>query len=169
MSQFSFSADNKWLMGDADHVWEVGTGKPINFKRQDGSHGFRQMFALTPQNYLDQDYSSWSVDGAYEAGIGNNGEIHLRDPRVGREIATLIGIDEKDWLVATEDGFFDGSPAAWKQIYWRFNNDTFNYAPLEVFFNEFYHPDCCRMCSRANGRAAGMAKTCRGSIAVNRK
>lgn len=45
MSQFSFSADNKWLMGDNDHVWEVGTGKPINFKRQEGSAGFRQMFA----------------------------------------------------------------------------------------------------------------------------
>jgi WD40 repeat protein len=140
MSQFSFSADGKWLMGASDHVWDVGTGKPINFKPEEGSAGFRQMFALTPQDYLDQDYSPWSANGAYEAGIGVNGEICLRDPRVGRDIATLIGIDERDWLVATSEGFFDGSPAAWKQIYWRFNNDTFNYAPLEAFFNEFYHP-----------------------------
>lgn len=45
-----------------------------------------------------------------------------------------------DWLVATPDGFFDGTNEALKQTLWRFNNNTFELSPTEAFFNEFYHP-----------------------------
>jgi uncharacterized caspase-like protein len=29
---------------------------------------------------------------------------------------------------------------SWNQILWRYNQETFNVAPIEWFFNEFYHP-----------------------------
>ncbi|HMH41963.1 MAG TPA: caspase family protein, partial [Pyrinomonadaceae bacterium] len=45
-----------------------------------------------------------------------------------------------DWLVVTPDGLFDGSPAAWKQILWRFSGNTFDVMPAETYFNEFYYP-----------------------------
>jgi uncharacterized caspase-like protein len=35
---------------------------------------------------------------------------------------------------------FDGSPAAWKLLLWRFGQSTFKVAPVESFFNEFYFP-----------------------------
>jgi hypothetical protein len=35
---------------------------------------------------------------------------------------------------------FDGTPQSWNQILWRYNADTFNVAPVEWFFNEYYHP-----------------------------
>src|SRR6185436_20388490 len=37
-------------------------------------------------------------------------------------------------------GLFDGTPVSWNQILWRYNQDTFNVAPIEWFFNEFYYP-----------------------------
>jgi hypothetical protein len=43
-------------------------------------------------------------------------------------------------LVVTPDGLFDGSPTAWKQILWQFGGNTFDVAPAETFFNEFYYP-----------------------------
>jgi uncharacterized caspase-like protein len=43
-------------------------------------------------------------------------------------------------MVVTPEGLFDGTPASWNQILWRYNNDTFNVAPIEWFFNEFYYP-----------------------------
>lgn len=43
-------------------------------------------------------------------------------------------------MVVTPDGLFDGSPAAWNQILWRFAGNTFDVAPVETFFNEFYYP-----------------------------
>jgi WD40 repeat protein len=58
----------------------------------------------------------------------------------GEELASLIAMNESDWLVTTPEGFFDGSPAGWKHLTWRFNNNTFNYAPVEAFFKEFYYP-----------------------------
>lgn len=45
-----------------------------------------------------------------------------------------------DWLVVTPDGLFDGTPGAWGQLAWRFTNDTFDVAPIEIFFQNFYHP-----------------------------
>jgi len=48
--------------------------------------------------------------------------------------------DSADWLVVTPDGLFDGSPEAWNQILWRFNNNTFDVAPVEIFFREYYYP-----------------------------
>ncbi len=54
---------------------------------------------------------------------------------------TLISLDDGgEWMVVTPQGLFDGTPAAWNQILWRYNQDTFNVAPIEWFFNEFYHP-----------------------------
>src|SRR5205085_10877078 len=56
-------------------------------------------------------------------------------------LATLISVgDGGDWLVVTPDGLFDGSPAAWNQILWRFSQNTFDVAPVETFFNEFFYP-----------------------------
>ncbi|HMG35214.1 MAG TPA: caspase family protein [Blastocatellia bacterium] len=55
--------------------------------------------------------------------------------------ATLLSFSEGgEWLVVTPDGLFDGSPSAWKAILWRFAGSTFDVAPVELFFNEFYYP-----------------------------
>ena len=58
----------------------------------------------------------------------------------GQELASLLALDHQDWLVVTPDGLFDGSPAAWNQILWRYDENTFNVAPIEWFFNEFFYP-----------------------------
>jgi uncharacterized caspase-like protein len=61
--------------------------------------------------------------------------------KTGERLATLISMgDGGDWLVVTPDGLFDGSPAAWNQILWRFSRNTFDVAPVETFFNEFFYP-----------------------------
>ena len=64
----------------------------------------------------------------------------LIDVSTKQELASLIALDEKGWVVVTPDGLFDGSPAAWNNITWRFNNNTFDYKPVEAYFNEFYYP-----------------------------
>jgi WD40 repeat protein/uncharacterized caspase-like protein len=59
----------------------------------------------------------------------------------GTAAATVVSMPgHDDWLVATPDGLFDGSPAAWKFLLWRFAQSTFKVAPVESFFNEFYYP-----------------------------
>ncbi|MDQ3754627.1 MAG: caspase family protein, partial [Acidobacteriota bacterium] len=81
-------------------------------------------------------------DGNILASASHDGSTLLWDTRTGEQLATLISIgDGRDWLVVTPDSLFDGSPAAWNQILWRYDRDIFNVAPIEWFFNEFFYPD----------------------------
>jgi hypothetical protein len=65
----------------------------------------------------------------------------LWDTTTGEHLLTLISLDDGgEWMVVTPQGLFDGTPVSWNQILWRYNQDTFNVAPIEWFFNEFYYP-----------------------------
>jgi WD40 repeat protein/uncharacterized caspase-like protein len=67
--------------------------------------------------------------------------IVVWDAESGRELASLISVDDSDWIAVAPDGLFDGTPAAWPRILWRFSPRLRDVAPVEVFFNEFFYPD----------------------------
>jgi WD40 repeat protein len=89
---------------------------------------------------------SFSPDGRFLVALGENNDKYIWDAASGDLLATLVNLSGalnsrgSDWLVVTPDGLFDGSPAAWKQILWRFGGNTFDVMPAETFFNEFYYP-----------------------------
>ena len=75
------------------------------------------------------------------------------DTNTGEHLLTLISLDDGgEWMVVTPQGLFDGTPVSWNQILWRYNQDTFNVAPIEWFFNEFYYPGLLCDSSPENGR-----------------
>jgi len=85
---------------------------------------------------------SFSPDGRWIATGSEDGSTRIWDAATGAPAATLVSmIDTADWLVVAPDGLFDGSPPAWDQILWRFAAQTRSFAPVELFFNEFFHPD----------------------------
>ncbi len=63
--------------------------------------------------------------------------VKLWDIEKGREICSLISLDQGDWAVVTPEGFFDGTPRGMQLIRWRINEELFL---MEQFFNDFYHP-----------------------------
>jgi TPR repeat protein/WD40 repeat protein len=70
-----------------------------------------------------------------------DGSVRLWNLSSPQESATLMTSGNgQEWLVATDDGYFDGTPAEWTQLKWRFRNNTFDFVPVEAFFNEFYRP-----------------------------
>ncbi len=78
---------------------------------------------------------------------GQDRNQYIWDLETGERLATLVNLDalndfgnNSEWLVVTSDGLFDGSPAAWQQIMWRFSQNTFDVGPVEIFFNELYYP-----------------------------
>jgi hypothetical protein len=83
----------------------------------------------------------YSLDGKLILSGSWDRTLKVWEAATGAELATLIASGEKDWLVVTPDGLFDGSPAAWGQIVWRFSPQLRDVAPVELFFNEFYYPN----------------------------
>lgn len=85
---------------------------------------------------------AFSPDGTWLSTGSEDGSTRVWDAKTGAQAATLVSTtDARDWLVVTPEGLFDGSPAAWQQIVWRFDGDTRSFAPVEAFFNEFFYPD----------------------------
>ena len=85
---------------------------------------------------------AFNPNGTWLSTGSEDGSTRIWDAQTGAQAATLVSTtDTRDWLVAAPDGLFDGSPNAWDQIIWRFNQNTQNFAPVEAFFNEFFYPD----------------------------
>jgi hypothetical protein len=112
--------------GSEVKMWETATGREL---------------LTIPGASLPLMALSFSPDGRILAGGSEDGSTRLWDARTGELMATLVSLNRgADWLVVTPDGLFDGTPAAWNQILWRFSADIFDVTPVEVYFNEFFHP-----------------------------
>jgi hypothetical protein len=130
LKALAFSQDGSLLVSSATDnsikLWDVAGGRELR--------GFKGQSANI--NSL-----AFSPDASLLASTGDDGGTFLWDVKTGQQLATLVSLaDGGDWLIITPDGLFDGSPAAWDQILWRFSEDTFNVRPVEAFFNEFYSP-----------------------------
>jgi WD40 repeat protein/uncharacterized caspase-like protein len=130
VTQVAFSRDGRLLAsGSTDNtikIWDVST-----------RHELRTLSGHS----ANVDSIDFSPDSSLLASTSQDGSTFLWDANTGEHLLTLISLDDGgEWMVVTPEGLFDGTPASWNQILWRYNQDTFNVAPIEWFFNEFYYP-----------------------------
>jgi WD40 repeat protein len=105
-------------------LWDVATAKTV-----------KEIFGR--EEILDV---AFNPDGNILASVGRSGIIRLWDVKTGDELCALLSVDVEDWLVVAPNGLFDGSPAGWKQILWRFSDSLYDVTSVESFFSEFYYP-----------------------------
>ncbi len=130
ITNVAFSRDAKFVASAASDnsikIWDVTTQ--------------RELKTLTGHT-AGIESMDFSPDGKLLASAGDDGSTFLWDTTTGEHLLTLISLDDGgEWMVVTPEGLFDGTPQSWNQILWRYNQDIFNVAPVEWFFNEYYHP-----------------------------
>ena len=130
VTKVAFSRDGKLLAtGASDNtikIWDVASRTEL--RTLTGHTSSIESIDFTP-------------DGRLLASASEDGGTFLWDTKTGEHLLTLISLDDGgEWMVVTPQGLFDGTPVSWNQILWRYNQETFNVAPIEWFFNEFYYP-----------------------------
>jgi WD40 repeat protein len=125
----AFSPDGKTIAGGgARHIvglWDAATGKEI--RRLEGHSDSIMELAFSP-------------DGKTIATGSLDTTVKLWETANGREMATLLADAAGEWLVVTPEGLFDGTPAGWDRVFWRYGGNTSDYTPLESYFNDYYEP-----------------------------
>ena len=125
----NFSPDGKYLASGGSngtiYLWDIATGKHVST-------------LVGHENWVSS--VAFSSDGKYLVTGSNDTTVKVWNVNNRTELTSLLSIGEKDWLVTTPTGLFDGSPAAWRKILWRFSPSLFDVLPAEAFFNEFYSP-----------------------------
>ena len=130
VSKVAFSRDGKLLAS-------AGTDNTIKIWDMDTRTELRTLTG----NTASIESIDFSPDGRLLASASEDGSTFLWDTKTGEHLLTLISLDDGgEWMVVTPQGLFDGTPVSWNQILWRYNQETFNVAPIEWFFNEFYYP-----------------------------
>lgn len=129
VTSVTFSPDGKLLASaSADKsikLWDVASGVPIK----------------SLEGHADVVTSvTFSLDGKRLVSSSQDATLKVWSPDMTTPQASLISLGKSDWLVETPNNLFDGSIAAWQRCIWRFNSNTFDYAPVEAFFSEFYYP-----------------------------
>lgn len=149
-------------------IWDLTTNKQVN--SFNGHSGYINSISISPGNseiittshdgtiriwnendrkrdrvlkgHVGPVYSvAGSSDGRWLFSSSEDGSVILWNRKNNERTVTLISLKEReDWLVATPSGVFDGSTSAWGQLSWRFEKDTFNVRPVEVYFSEFFSP-----------------------------
>ena len=130
ITKLVFSRDSKLIATAASDntikIWDVENRREI------------RMLTGHTSNVESMDFTP---DGRLLASASDDGSTFLWDTKTGEHLLTLISLDDgSEWMVVTPQGLFDGTPVSWNQILWRYNQETFNVAPIEWFFNEFYYP-----------------------------
>ncbi|HKR58348.1 MAG TPA: WD40 repeat domain-containing protein, partial [Pyrinomonadaceae bacterium] len=130
VTQVVFSRDGRLLAsGSSDNsikIWDVASR--------------RELRTLTGHT-ANIESLDFNPDSRLLASASDDGGTFLWDTATGEHLLTLISLDDGgEWMVVTPQGLFDGTPPSWNQILWRYNQDTFNVAPIEWFFNEYYYP-----------------------------
>jgi len=129
LNSLAFSPDGSTLAssdwGGSIKLWEAATGKELRTLAGHNSATFSVAF---------------SPDGKMLASGGDDAKTKLWDIGSGDELTSLIALETADWVVATPDGLFDGSPAAYGKLIWRASGNTLDYAPIEAYFSDSYYP-----------------------------
>lgn len=129
-SSISFSPNGNTLASGSGQViklWDVKTGKET--KVFIGHTAYVRAVSLSP-------------DGKTLASGSDDTTVKLWEVASGRELCSLIALDNDDWVVVTREGRFDTNKNldSAQGLHWVVSDEPLTPLPLEVFMRDYYEP-----------------------------
>ncbi|MEI6610667.1 MAG: caspase family protein [Deltaproteobacteria bacterium] len=127
VNSVAFSSDGKHIISatrdNAIRLWDVATGREINTFR--GHEG-------------DVNTVAFSNDAKSFISGGSDGTIRRWDVKTGKEIAQFISLKDGEWIVITQEGYYNSSPNGHKFLNIRVSPKVYG---IDQFYDVFYRPD----------------------------
>jgi len=77
--------------------------------------------------------------------VDKSGEIKIWNLKTFKEIYSYFIIDRENWLAKTPEGYFDGTPKAFKSIHYV---SAFKVLPIDAFFDKYFTPGLLKRISK---------------------
>lgn len=146
--QLSFSSDGKILAsGSWDNtvrLWDVASGRELKSFPLNDSNTVQALAAVAPGFYNTYLWGTiWPIlrGGKIQVQIGENGKINLYEVKTGKQLATLVALDESDWVVVTPSGRFDTNRLENPEgLHWLLPDAPFTPLSFEIFMRDYYEP-----------------------------
>lgn len=144
----SFSTDGRILAsGSWDktvRLWDVASGKELESFPQDNPKTAQAVAAVAPTFYNAYQWQTvWPIlpGGKIQVELGENGKVNLHEVKTGKLLASLVALDENDWVVVTPDGRFDTNRLENpKGLHWILTDAPLTPLSFEVFLRDYYEP-----------------------------
>ena len=131
----AFSPNGKYfLSGGGDgllKLWDVSSGAEIRqFDAYSGSTGIGVTHAVG--------YAAFLPDGKHIISAAADGAIRIWDNSTGKEIALFFGFEDGEWLVITEEGYYNSSEKGAQYLKVKFEGNEYT---VDQFYDVFFRPD----------------------------
>jgi len=127
VNSVAFSSDGNHIISatrdNAIRLWDVATGREINTFR--GHEG-------------DVNTVAFSNDAKSFISGGSDGTIRRWDIKTGKEIAQFISLKDGEWIVITQEGYYNSSANGHKFLNIRVSPKVYG---IDQFYDVFYRPD----------------------------
>lgn len=147
VNSISFNKDGKIIASgswrdETVKFWDVDSGKLI--KSTDRISAAEEIAESYPRFF--ETYYRGTISDKLFAGVVENVKIKLWNNETNSELATLIALDENDWVITTSEGRFDTNKSLDKieGLHWIVNDEILNPLPLDVFMRQYYEPNLLR-------------------------
>lgn len=142
----AFSPDGKKLatrsvQDGAIKIWDISSGQELKTFKKDDPNGVREVFAIVPDLYRNNDDETITADGKIQIKRGANARLDFIEVKTGKSLASLIALDESDWAVVTPDGRFDTNKLEKPEgLHWLLLDVPLAPLSFEVFMRDYFEP-----------------------------
>ena len=123
-------------------LWDALTGKMLKDYDFDSPNTAREVSALVPAIYRNNEYEQITSNTELLIKPEENGKVSIYELKTGKLLASLVIIDDKDWIIIAPDGRFDTNKLENpKGLHWLLPDVPFIPYSLEVFTRNYFEPN----------------------------